>query len=204
VLPIQNAEASQAVAAGLGLKGKVSLKFDEIILGMILTADNVHSPYSTDPLPIASGRQAALAVNNSAVGITPGAGLILKVDQITVVASSGNALSWRVHILGPVTLAAVTTVASPNAANRNSLLGGSVNAPETGSRLLRITNATLTGLLVHRSFSPASEARTWDIPDGYYLYGDDPAGASALVVWNPTQNEEIVVNFVGREFRNKG
>jgi len=205
VIPVQQANPSSALVASLGLKGRVRLQVDEVILGTIILEDTVNSPYSADRLVIASNRQASAGVGVfSGIGIRPGAGLILRIDQITVIASASALLPWLVHVLGPVALASVTIVASPDAVNRNSELGRATNTPQSNSELLRITNGSTPGSLIHRESTASDLTSTWDIPGGYYLYGDDPAGVSAMVIWNSVADSELTVSWLGREFRNKG
>jgi len=203
MLPIQNAESSKALAASLGLKGKIRLSVDEVEVPAVITDYLPNTPYSAI-IPIGcSGAAGPVAVNFSAISIEPGSGGILVIDRIEIANTSGSDGDFNIRVLTQVDVGVFTTVSSAQAFNFNSPLDG--GGVRTNGALCRVISHTaILGATILRHSVLDNTTYAVELPGGYALYGDDPRGFVALVVWGTTLNEGIIVNFYGRVFLNKG
>jgi len=140
----------------------------------------------------------------SGVSIEPGENTVLVVDEVQIEEESSAVLAIEVRWLLPADIAAVTTGSSGLSVNQNGILRGGV-VPRTAALVRSITHTAPLGTVIARGSTPNDTQLVISLGKrGLALYGNDPAGVSALCAWNLTDNLPMAVNFQGREFRIPG
>lgn len=203
-IPIQNAESSQALAAALGLKGRVSLEVDTTVVPVELTGNLPNTPYSRIiPIGGSAAQGAGGAGIEGAITIRPGTGGILVVRKITVPNTSGSDGDFELRLMTPANFATGTVVSDANAFNFNSLfIDGAVVV--VGALISIVTHTVVLGQALTILSVLDNSTGVIDLPGGYALYGDDPSGPVGLALWNTAADEPVAANFFGDVFLNKG
>lgn len=203
-IPIQNAESSQALAASLGLKGKVSLEIDTVVVPVEVTGDLPDTPYSPI-VPIGGGAaQGPAGVGvEGAITIQPGRGGILVIKRITVPNTTGSPGAFELRLMTPANFVTGTIVSQANAFNYNSLfIAGGV--ARNGAIVSVFTHTVVLGQDLERLNVLDGDTGVIKLPGGYALYGDDPSGPVGLGLWNTVANEPVSATFHGKFYLNKG
>ena len=200
--PINEGLVTRGLASLFALKGRFRLQLDETEVPVILTSQFDRSPFQLTK-PCGGGlNRAAVAAERAYVFVSPNAGVILCVDKIIL-----GTLSVVITIQR-LTVANIATLGAPLDTNFlrdfNAIEPPQANGPRTSSVIQSNTNANVLGDTVAELRTEASVLQTIDFPDGYFLYGNDPAGIGALAVVADSTNSALRATFFCREFRLPG
>jgi len=205
LVPIQNPEAAKALIGGLGIKGPLGLQIDSVVVPIELVGDPgiVGNPYSS-AVPIGGDLNgSALAANFTAITFEATEGGILVVKRIAINNTSGASQNFVCRVMTPADILAVTEVSAAFAINYNSeFVRGAV--ARQGGVIRELVNTGQLGAILFQTIVLDDALLVIDLPYGYALYGDDPAGTSAIAIWTSAINLPLNVSFMGAVYINKG
>ncbi len=185
-------DLTSAAAKALGLKGKVSFALDEILIGTVKLADYSESPYAVNPKPgVNSALQAAVAANFSGVVIQPPQNAITRVERIDFINETAGALDYTVNWLSPINLALITVNSTANFRSSNAMRQVDPGGARLATTLSLVQHTATLGQGFFIVTIPAAGSFTFEIRDGWAMYGDDPLGLGGLVLWCETLNRDI-------------
>jgi len=201
-VPINEGLVSRGLAGLFGLKGRYRPQLDETEVPVVLTSQLDRAPFQlTVPCGIGGGVN-AVAAENGILGVLPDASLILCVDKIIISSTTVATL-----FIQRFTVANLVTAGAPfaifNLRHFNQIEPPQANGPRTSSLFHTNSFAGVLGDEVARYRGLGNTPYTFEFPDGYFLYGNDPAGIDMLAVVGPV-NVAIEATFFCREFRLPG
>lgn len=201
--PIQDPGESQALVNLFGIKGRLPLNLDNVVVPVALVADLTNTPYSAIGRGNAARRQGAAGAGTyAAIAIEPGPGLICRVDTLTIENVAAGVREFEVRALTPAQWAGVTSVANGQAIDLNSPYTAGALPERLASICHSCHIAAVVGNILLRITMPQQTTQTFDL--GLCLYGDDSVGPIRLGTWLLTANEECNVSYTISEFKNKG
>jgi len=201
-VPINEGLVSRGLVGLFGIKGRFRPQLDETEVPVVITSQLDRSPFQlTKPCGLGDG-VGAVAGENSYVGVSPSAGLILCIDRIIM-----NQGGTQPILVNRLTAANLVTIGAPFAIqflrDYNNIEPPQANGPRTSSTLSTNSFAGQVGDIVAESVGQANTQTIFEFPDGYFLYGNDPAGINMLAVIGVV-NLGITASFFCREFRLPG
>lgn len=202
--PIQTPDASQGLEQEFGLRGKVNLALDEIVVPVRDVSDGAGSSPWIRRKTCADAQRVIAAGAGTFVfyAIRPGAGTVLVVEAITWLVGGTTML---MKLFRPVDLAAVTTTATGAVAQTNGIIRSTGFLPSVACNAILGHHTTTTiGAAIHQMNWTAGQTQLWEFKRGITLDGRDPAGASALVIMIGAANVEFTAGFFGTEYTGKG
>lgn len=202
-LPINEGLVTRGLAGLFGLKGRFRLVLDETEVPVVITSQLDRSPFQlTKPCGI-GGSQGAVAAQNSYLNVSPSTGVILCVDEVQITASPTG-----IYQLQRLTVANFVTAGAPLGIqflrDFNNIEPPQPNGPRTSSTFTNFAFAGVLGDTVALIRTLGSTTTRFVFPDGYFLYGDDPAGIGGLAMVSNAVNISMNVSFLCREFRLPG
>jgi len=201
--PINEGLVTRGLAGLFGLKGRFRLQLDETEVPVVITSQLDRSPFQLTKPCGAGDAQGAVALENAYVSVSPSSGVILCIDRIDLAPNTTT-----VHLIQRLTAANLATLGAPTAVtflrDFNNIEPPQANGPRTSSFVETRTHVGALGDQVWEGNLIAGNLWSISFPDGYFLYGDDPAGIDALAVVGSAVNVPIRANFICREFRLPG
>lgn len=192
-LVIQGDDASQQLVDQFGVKGRVPIMLDEIVVPTTDIGDFAGlSPYTRrrtggDVLQPPAGGAAAYG----GAYITPAPGSKLVVESVTLSNDTGVNLNVRFMLYTPANLAAVTLVGAATAVprfNGRMRASGLIDSLAATDGIYHHTTVAL-GALFGMVYSISGQDRTFFLPRGIVLDGLDPAGPIRLAIQVATLNQ---------------
>jgi len=204
-LTINWPDLSSAATKALGLKGKVSFGLDEIILGTVKLADYSESPYAVNPKPgVNSGLQAAVAARFSGLLVQAPANAVTRFERIDFINTTAGALDFTVNWLSPLNFALITVNSTTNFRASNAMQQTDPGGARLGTTVSLVEHTATLGQGFFLVTIPAAGSFTFEIRDGFALYGNDPLGLGGLVMWCETLNEPIRATMHINEYKLPG
>lgn len=200
--PINEGQVTRGLASLFALKGRFRLQMDETEVAVVITSQFDRSPFQLTKPCGAGIVTAAVVAERSYVSVSPSAGVILCIDKIILGTLSVVQRVQRLTAANFVTLGAPTAIFDLR--DFNAIEPPQANGPRTSSVIESYTHANTLGDTIGEYRTAASEFQTIDFPDGYFLYGDDPAGIDGLAVVTDSTNSALRATFFCREFRLPG
>lgn len=202
-LPFNWPGEASALAKMFGLKGKLPLGLDEIVVPVTVVGNLDDAPWSSSR-PVGKERsQVAVALNNSGVMARPGRGVWLRIDGFVVDNEQAGVATFEVRLLTPANIAALTNNGDSNVNSFLGIIEASGTWDRTGSLVSSVQHTSTIGANVMRLRIPQDEHVHVHLDQPIYIDGDARGGIGALCVWCATQNQSCIVGFSGREYFNR-
>jgi len=202
VKQIQTVEPAEALAKAFGLKGRVTVQLDDIIIPTTEVGSLEETPFQQwTPCTGETQQPASGAGNYSFISVEPGNNKILGVFRIDVVNLGAGAQSLHVRLMAPSNIAAVTTSATAQLLAGVGHYTASTTPPRTTSLVRRGLHTAVAGNGVARITCLANTMASIEFPGGFFMDGNDPNGVAALTVWDLAANEALTACFYCKEFR---
>lgn len=201
--PIQWPYLASAMQTLLGLKGRVILKADEMVIPTVLAADASEAPFGETRIPAGNQRTTAAAGVGRFGGahLAPNENVVLKVKSVMFTNETGAASAYEVRWLTAAQVAAVTAVGAFTMLAHNSRDRNAFN--ETASLLTTFHHNLIVGQTLARVWVPDQDQREVQLPDGFCLWGLDQ-NAGALAGWIDTANVEARMAWLVNEYKLTG
>ena len=204
---IQNADAAQGLEEQFGLRGKIGVALDEIVVPVVNVGDfDGRSPY--EPARRLGGdirtSAAAGALTFAGILITPGPNTLLALEVIAPENLSGTTHRYEIKLFRPTDIAAVTVVAASAMARWDGRMRATGFAPQMACTTTTFHHTTLgigAACATHDSFN--GNPLSADIGRGFMLDGTDPLGPISVAVMTQIANAAFSVNFVVVEYPQK-
>jgi len=202
---------ANSLQRALGLKGSVKPTLDETLAPTTQLQDIEHSPWSESLSVGARASQGGVAPELSQLLITPGRGVILRIDKIYIQNLNGPTTPTRVALLltAPADYTTYNLGVVRNFSNLHSPFQGSaLNAHVVASTIQLSTFTAALGRLVGRFSIDAETSFLADYQDnGIFLDGSvlDAAGLPGVLnVAQENENQQLDVTVIGREYLIRG
>jgi len=201
--PINEGLVTRGLAGLFGLKGRFRLQLDETEVPVVITSQLDRSPFQLTKPCGAGTTTGAVVAENAYVSVSPSTGVILCIDRIDVPNNSSGLITVQ-----RLTVANLVTLGAPSAIIQlrdfNNIEPPQANGPRTSSVMERYSFAGALGDTIWEGNLAAGVLHQIFFPDGYFLYGDDPAGIGGLAVVGGVTNNLLRASFTCREFRLPG
>lgn len=189
-----------ALSQLMDVKGRTEMMLDETVVPVTSIAQLTDTPYVR--FGILCGEEqpsVAVAAKNSWVLARPGANKVLQIESLILENPAAAAQKFSIRILTAADVATLDTIGSPaqmldltSPIARTRLSSFVVDASDAvstaGNSFAKVALPTLATLQI---FFPSP---------GVCLFGNDEGGIPALGVSGATQNQEINVTVLGREW----
>lgn len=186
----------EALAKWFGLKGDVSVDFQETLVPVVGVGDVVDSPYMLYGVGVmgANMQAAGGAAEYSAVGVRPGSNVALQVHQVVILNTTGASVQYNLRQLSAANIATV------GVGNDAQLVD--VSTGDQGRRSSSCWTGTHTALVGDSLMTiaiPAGESQVVTLPrGGVNLFGSN--SRPGLAVFALTLNTDLTVGFYAREW----
>lgn len=201
-VPINEGLVSRGLVGLFGIKGRFRPQLDETEVPVVITSQLDRSPFQLTKPCGASLAVGAVAAENGYIGVLPAAGLILCIDKILF-----NQGGTQPVFVQRLTVANLVTIGAPFSSvflrDFNNIEPPQANGPRTSSLIQSNSFVGVVGDEVAQTVGQANVRTVFDFPDGYFLYGNDPAGIDMLACVGVV-NLGITASFFCREFRLPG
>jgi len=201
---IQNADSAERLRNQYGLKGRVQVSLDELIVPTADVGDFAgKSPFERNSR-IQGGDTAVMVASGAArygyVCITPGPGTLLVVEGIVL---SYPTASHRVELrlMTPANVQGTTTgTISTYAWNRPIFPAALLERMVATTRTIHHT--AITGARIASYLTSTLHNAAVDLGRGVVLDGTDPVGPLSLGIWTTSLNTQTpYINWVGSEYK---
>ena len=188
-----------------GLKGRVPLQMDEMVVPVAIIANGEASPWASS-INVAKHRNQAAggAGVESGIMVRPGGGVVLSIEKVVVDNNQASAIRCDLRMLSPALIATpITVVASSNMNNMQAPINPDGSIGRTGSLVSSVTHTAVIGDVLWRINVAANDSKQFQLPVPFFLDGDANGGVGGLVLWNLADDQVIGATFIGREYPNR-
>ena len=197
--PINWPFAADALAAALGIKGRMVVRLDETAAPGLVIADLSGPPYGALYIP------AGLSINCPAGGVgvysgaairVPGPKTVFGVEGFNLVDTAGAGVTIRVMRISATQYSSLTIGTTSQLSCFNP---GRLDRSTVATTIASFTHNAFLGTELARLYVPAGQSLNWAWPEAYHLYTDQtPGGALALFVM--ADNTATRIGVYGREY----